>query len=156
MLKFFKVRNTAWIKANKMEPTLFCWFLKSSSLIRDLKRQCDEIFYFRFFFVNQFPPSLSIPLRSFQISLTICGDSRRSRWTAVVVDTGGKFTTGINNTYSTGGKFTAGVVDTGGTPGLANISANFRKHLKYHQWFVKKTWCKNSCDTVPLIKGKNR
>jgi hypothetical protein len=29
-----------------------------------------------------------------------------------------------------GGKFAAGVVDTAGAPGLGNISANFRKHLK--------------------------
>jgi hypothetical protein len=27
-------------------------------------------------------------------------------------------------------KFAAGVVDTGGAPGLANISANFRKNSK--------------------------
>jgi hypothetical protein len=37
------------------------------------------------------------------------------------------FATGINNTSETGGKFATGVVDTGGTPLLANISANFRK-----------------------------
>ncbi len=29
------------------------------------------------------------------------------------------------------GKFAAGVVDTGGAPRLVNISANFRKNLKW-------------------------
>ncbi len=69
-----------------------------------------------------------------------------------VIDTGGKFTTGVNKTSETGGKFAAGVVDTGvnfaagvvytggkfangvvdtgGAPLLANISANFRKNSK--------------------------
>jgi hypothetical protein len=56
-------------------------------------------------------------------------------------------------------KFATGVVDTCGAPWLANISANFRKNLKwslcYYQrlggrWFMKKTWSKKSCDTVPL------
>jgi hypothetical protein len=31
-----------------------------------------------------------------------------------VIDTGGKFATGINNTSKTGGKFAAGVVDADG------------------------------------------
>jgi hypothetical protein len=31
-----------------------------------------------------------------------------------IVDTGGKFATGINNASETGGKFAAGVVDTSG------------------------------------------
>jgi hypothetical protein len=56
-----------------------------------------------------------------------------------VVDTGGKFASGINNTSGTGGKFGAGVVesgdkffatfvvDTSGTPGLANISKLSKK-----------------------------
>jgi hypothetical protein len=34
----------------------------------------------------------------------------------VVVDTGGKFAAGINNTSSFGRKFAAGVVYTGGAP----------------------------------------
>ncbi len=59
----------------------------------------------------------------------------------------------------TSGKFASGVVDTGGAPCLANISANFRKNLKwskcYYQglggrWFMKTTWSKKSRDTVPL------
>jgi hypothetical protein len=33
-----------------------------------------------------------------------------------VVDTGGKFATGINDTNGTDGNFTVGVVDTGGAP----------------------------------------
>ncbi len=32
------------------------------------------------------------------------------------------------------GKFATGVVDTGGAPGLANISANFRKKSKQSKW----------------------
>ncbi len=54
---------------------------------------------------------------------------------ASIVDTGGKFATGINNTSKNSGKFAAGVIDTGGVDTnagacLANISANFRKNLK--------------------------
>ncbi len=54
-----------------------------------------------------------------------------------VTDTGGKFATGVVDTggnFDTGGKFAAGVVDTGGAPGLANISANFRKNSKRSKW----------------------
>jgi hypothetical protein len=69
---------------------------------------------------------------------TIC----KSRCTTGINDTGGKFVTGINITgiNITGGKFATGinnfaassavVVDTGGALSAANISANFRKHLK--------------------------
>ncbi len=39
-----------------------------------------------------------------------------------------QFATGV---IDTGGKFASGVVDTGGAPWLANISANFRKNLKW-------------------------
>ncbi len=39
-----------------------------------------------------------------------------------------QFATGV---IDTGGKFATGVVDTGGAPWLANISANFRKSLKW-------------------------
>jgi hypothetical protein len=35
---------------------------------------------------------------------------------AGIVDTGGKFATGINNTSETGGNFVTGVFDTGGAP----------------------------------------
>ncbi len=55
-----------------------------------------------------------------------------------VADTCGKFATGVVDTggnfaacvVDTGGKFATGVADTGGAPGLANISANFRKNSK--------------------------
>jgi hypothetical protein len=46
---------------------------------------------------------------------------------AIVIDTDGKFATGINNTS---GKFTTGVVDTSSAPFVANIFANFRKKIK--------------------------
>jgi hypothetical protein len=49
------------------------------------------------FIVNQFLPSPRCSLAS-------------------VVDTGGKFATGINDTSETGGKFANGVVDTSGAP----------------------------------------
>jgi hypothetical protein len=39
-----------------------------------------------------------------------------------IVDTGGKFATGINNTRGTSAKFT-----NGGVPSLSNISAFFEK-----------------------------
>jgi hypothetical protein len=42
-----------------------------------------------------------------------------------IVDTSGNFSAGI---IGTSGKFATGVIDTGGAPGLANISANFRKN----------------------------
>ncbi len=61
-----------------------------------------------------------------------------------IVDTGGKFATGINNTavpvakfdagvIDTGGttsKFAAGVVDIGGAPWLADIFENFQDDSK--------------------------
>ncbi len=61
-----------------------------------------------------------------------------------VADTGGKFATGVNDTggkiaagiNDTGSKFATGVVDTGGAPGLANISANFRKNSKRSKWIT--------------------
>ena len=49
---------------------------------------------------------------------------------AGIVDTGGKFATGINNTSGTGGKLAAGVIEAGGAPSLANISANLKKKSK--------------------------
>jgi hypothetical protein len=64
-----------------------------------------------------------------------------------------------NSVADTGGKFSTGVVDTGDAPWLANISANFRKNLKWSKgntlglggnWFMKKTRSKKSRDTVPL------
>jgi hypothetical protein len=64
----------------------------------------------------------------------------------VIIDSPGKFATGINNTirklvlkFADGvvdrsGKFDAGVVGTGHAPWPANISANFRKKLKQSLW----------------------
>jgi hypothetical protein len=50
------------------------------------------------------------------VSGDIRGDIRSLRCTTGVVDTGGKFSAGINDTSCIGGKFAAGVVDTGGAP----------------------------------------
>ncbi len=94
----------------------------------------------------------------------ICRRWRWYRWQFAtgVVDTGGKFATGINNTSETGGNFAAGVVDTDGQPWAANISANFWKKSKRPQWctqglggnwFMKKTRSKKSRDTVPLSQN---
>jgi hypothetical protein len=51
-----------------------------------------------------------------------------AKFASGVVDSGGKFTTGV---VDTGGKFTTCGVDTGSAPGLANISAKYRKNLKW-------------------------
>ncbi len=62
------------------------------------------------------------------------------------------------------GNFATGVVDTGGSPWLANISANFRKNSKRSKqntlglggnWFMKKTRSKKSRDTVPLSQRQH-
>ncbi len=72
-------------------------------ICKRLKGQCQEIFCFWFFFMNQFPPKpLSIPLGQFRIFPKIRRDIRSSRLTTGSNDTGGKFATGINDT---GGKF---------------------------------------------------
>jgi hypothetical protein len=47
------------------------------------------------------------------------------KFAAGVVDTGGKFATGVVDTSS--GKFATSAVDTGGAHSLANIYANFVK-----------------------------
>jgi hypothetical protein len=72
------------------------------------------------------PQAQSIPLRPFQIFSKIHGDICKSRGTTginetpaanfstsfpCVVDTSGKFTTGVNDT---GGKFATGINDAGG------------------------------------------
>ncbi len=57
-------------------------------------------------------PAANLPPVSL-IPVAIC-HWRRSP--AATVDTGSKFTTGVNNTRGTGGKFATGVVDTGGAP----------------------------------------
>jgi hypothetical protein len=53
-----------------------------------------------------------------------------AKFAAGVVDAGGKFATGINNTSETGGKVCRRCRDTGGAPLHANISGNFRKKSK--------------------------
>jgi hypothetical protein len=80
----------------------------------NLKGQCHENFCFRFFHETSSPKPLNITLGPFQIVLKICGDicsaPPASTTPAVnvptcadrVVDTNGKFITGVNNT---GGKF---------------------------------------------------
>jgi hypothetical protein len=51
------------------------------------------------------------------------------QFTGGIVDSGEKFSTGINTSaVLAGGKFTASAVDTGGK--FVIISANFRKNLK--------------------------
>jgi hypothetical protein len=69
-----------------------------------------------FFHESVSPKPLIIPIGPFQIFSKINGDIRSSRCTtgvidtmsgkiaAGIVDTGGKFATGINNTSETGGK----------------------------------------------------
>ncbi len=87
----------------------------------------------------------------------------RWQFATSVVDTGGKFATGVNNTSGTGGKIATGVVDISGAPWLANIFANFWKKFEMTLmlfsgawgWFMKKTWSKKSCDTVPLMFSNN-
>jgi hypothetical protein len=70
--------------------------------------QCHEMFDFWFFSGISFPKHLSIPLRPFRIFLKIRGDLRQfatgCNFAASIVDTGGKFAAGVNNTSGTGGK----------------------------------------------------
>ncbi len=111
--------------------------------------------------MNQFPPPpQSIPLRPFRIFSKIRGDirdvkvhhqcqhnntwetggkiCRRCRWyqrqfSAVVVDTGGKFVTGV--------------IDNGGAPChceyLREFSKKFETVLLGENWFMEKTRSKN-------------
>ncbi len=62
------------------------------------------------FFMNQFPPALEYPIRTTSNFLKIRGDIRKSRCTAGINNTGGKFATGDNDT---GGKIAVGINDTG-------------------------------------------
>jgi hypothetical protein len=69
-----------------------------------LKGQCHEIFCFWFFHESVSPQPQSIPVGPFQIYSKIHGDIRKSTTTvanfatsfASVVDSGGKFATGVN------------------------------------------------------------
>jgi hypothetical protein len=64
-----------------------------------LKGQCHEIFASGFFHESIFPQTQSIPLGPFKIFSKIHGDICKSRCTTGISDTGGKFATGINNTW---------------------------------------------------------
>jgi hypothetical protein len=88
-----------------------------------LKGQCHEIFCFWFFFHESVSPQpQSIPLGPFQKfteifacqgapSVSTAPAANFATSFASVVDTGGKFATGVNDI---GGKFATGVNDTGG------------------------------------------
>jgi hypothetical protein len=60
--------------------------------------------------VANLPPVSTTPAANFATSFTRVVDTG-GKFATGVSDTGGKFATGINNT---GGKFATGVVDTGG------------------------------------------
>jgi hypothetical protein len=62
-----------------------------------LKVQCHKIFCFMFFHESPSPKPLIIILGSFRIFPKIHGDIRKSRCTAGINDTGGKFATGISD-----------------------------------------------------------
>ncbi len=103
-----------------------------------LKGQCHEIFDFSFFFSwISFPQAPEYTIRAisnFFQQLDIGPIFATGVNDAGVVDTGGKFATGINNTSETGSKFANSVIDTGSAPLLENISANFWKNLKRSKW----------------------
>ncbi len=65
----------------------------------NFKGQCHG-----FFHESVSPKPLSIPLGPFQIFSKIRGEIRSSRFAAGIVDTGGKFATGVNNTREIGCK----------------------------------------------------
>ncbi len=75
-----------------------------------------------------------------------------------------KFAGGV---FDTGGKFAPGVVDTGGAPWIMNISANFRKNMKWPycyfqglggRWFMKKSEAKNrvTISLEGIVVGKSQ
>jgi hypothetical protein len=67
-----------------------------------------------FFHESVFPQPQSIPFRPFQIFLKIHGDIRESMCTTGINDTSSKFSTILASIVDTGGKFATGVNDTGG------------------------------------------
>jgi hypothetical protein len=79
----------------------------------DLKGQCHEIFCFWFFHESVSSQPQSFPLRLFRIFRKF-GDIRESRCTTGINDTGGKFSTIFASVVDTGGKFASGVNDTDG------------------------------------------
>ena len=68
------------------------------------------------------PKPLSIPLGPFRIFSKIRGDTRSSRLTTGVSDTGGKFASGVNDT---GGKIATGIADKGKGKGVPTILLKF-------------------------------
>ncbi len=104
---------------NVLKPVLWLFFQTNlqNNLIFNLrtswlvKRQCHEIFCFRFFYESSSPKPLKITLESFWIFWKIPGDIRKSRCTTGINDTSSKFATGINDTC---GKFATCINDTCG------------------------------------------
>jgi hypothetical protein len=95
-----------------------------------------------FFDESVSPQPQSSPLGPFRIFSKIRGDIRKSRCTTgindtggkvlhhfPIVDTGGKFATGVNDT---GGKFAAGVNDAGGKLPPVSTTRNYQTadHIK--------------------------
>jgi hypothetical protein len=68
------------------------------SKMQPLKGQCHEIFCFIFFHELSSPKPLKITLGSFRFFSKIRGDISKSRCTAGINDTGGKFATSGNDT----------------------------------------------------------
>ncbi len=67
-----------------------------------------------FFHESSSPKPLKITLGSFKSFWKIHGDIRKSRCTTGVNDIGGNFANGTAGVVDTGGKFATGVNDTGG------------------------------------------
>ena len=84
---------------------IFCtlYSVQTEPLFVDLLQgQCHEIFSSGFFHESVSPQPQSMSLGPIQIFSKIRGDIRKSRCTAGINDTGGKFATGINDAV---GKF---------------------------------------------------
>ncbi len=77
-----------------------------------LQGRCHKIFCFRFFQESSSLKPLKITLGSFRIFLKICGDIRKSRCTTGINYTGSKFATGTTCVVDTSGRFASGVNDT--------------------------------------------
>ncbi len=94
-----------WISIKK--PTVYTvGYTVPLSISLFLKGQCHEIFRFWFFSSTSLPPASEYPIRTVS---KFFENSRRysqlkvDKFAAGIVDTGGKFATGINNTSETGG-----------------------------------------------------
>ncbi len=59
-----------------------------------------------------------------------------------IVDTGGKFASGIKNTSDTGDKFSAVAGDTGGTPSLCEYIRKFSKKFRITLMLFSGAWGK--------------